>query len=85
MSIKIYPTRCEAVDEDGEVVFTVATFDADCYNLEVNAVVDAENWPRIAKAIEFTLAYMSAGLMVADPLNTPAAIPERPDDYCLGA
>ena len=39
----------------------------------------------VAKAIEFTLAYMSAGLMVADPLNTPAAIPERPDDYCLGA
>ena len=73
MSIKVYPVKCEAVDEADDVVFTLESFDADCYSLEVKTLVDADNWPRIADAIGFTLAYMSAGLTVGDPSETPDA------------
>ena len=73
MSIKVYPVKCEAVDETDEVVFTLESFDADCYSLEVKTLVDTDNWPGVAKAVGFTLACMSAGLSVAEPAETPDA------------
>jgi hypothetical protein len=71
--IKVYPVKCEAVDEADEVAFVVDTFDADCFSLEVKTLVDSDNWPGIADAVKFTLAYMSAGLTVADPPESPDA------------
>lgn len=74
--IKIHPVKCEAYDEDDNLVFTLNTFDSECHELTIKALVDAENWPRIAKAVSFTLAYMDAGLTVADPLDTPDEVPD---------
>ena len=70
--IKIYPVKCEAVDETDEVVFTMDAFDAECFTLDIKILVDAGNWTDIAKSVESALAYMSAGLTVVES-------PEMPD------
>jgi hypothetical protein len=41
--INVYPTRIEATDEDGEVMFVLSTEDAQCCTMHVRAPVLLNN------------------------------------------
>jgi hypothetical protein len=41
--INVYPTRIEAVDEDGDVLFVLSTEDAQCCTMHVRSPIALSN------------------------------------------
>jgi hypothetical protein len=41
--INVYPTRIEAVDEDGDVLFVLSTEDSQCCTMHVRAPIFLKN------------------------------------------
>jgi hypothetical protein len=51
LSITLYPTRIEAVDEDGDVVFHLETFDEHTCRLEMHGLISPNNLLDVMEAI----------------------------------
>ena len=51
MMIKVYPVKIEAVDEDGDVAFTMETLDAHAATVEVKTIVRPENIDELTSAM----------------------------------
>ena len=51
MSITLYPTRIEAVDETGVVVFHLETFDEHTCRLEMSGLIGPNNLTEVLEAI----------------------------------
>ena len=51
MKITLYPTRIEAVDETGDAVFHLETFDEHTCKLEMRALIGPDNLHKVLDAI----------------------------------
>lgn len=49
--IKVYPVKIEAVNEDGDVAFTMEMQDAFCATVEVKTIVRPENIDELTSAM----------------------------------
>ena len=55
MKLDIYPTRIECVDETGDLVFSVESFDEYVASLAVKATLSVADWDQIAPLIRQAL------------------------------
>ena len=56
--MKYYPTRFECVDESGDLIFNVTTFDQHSANVQIKYLVNEKNWKAISEAIQDCLDQM---------------------------
>ena len=49
--IKVYPVKIEAVDEAGDVAFTMETFDQHCASVEIKTVISPSNIDELVAAM----------------------------------
>lgn len=49
--IKVYPVKIEAVDEDGQVQFTMETFDASAATVEIKTSIGPGNIDQLTAAM----------------------------------
>ena len=49
--ITVYPTRVEAVDEDGSVAFTMETFDSHAATVVIKTVIGPDNIDELTAAL----------------------------------
>jgi hypothetical protein len=55
MKLDIYPTRIECVDETGEKVFSVESFDASTASIDVPGLLTYAKWDQLAPLIRQAL------------------------------
>ena len=58
MSITLYPTRIEAVDEAGDAVFHLETFDEHTCKVDMNGLIGPNNLDDILDAIRRGVAML---------------------------
>ena len=58
MTITIYPTRIEAVDETGDLVFHLETFDEHTCRLEMRGLISPNNLDDVLEAIKRGVAML---------------------------
>ena len=49
--INVYPIKIEAVDEDGDLQFTMETFDAHAATVEIKTVIGPDNIDELTAAL----------------------------------
>lgn len=59
MTITMYPTKFEAVDDAGDVAFTVETFDEVCASVGISSVVTVASWDEISAKVREALVAMN--------------------------
>ena len=63
MTIKLYPTKIEAVDEEISCgLFTLEGIDEVCCTLTIDTPVCKESWPEISQAVLRALVKYQEGL-----------------------
>ena len=56
--INYYPTKFECVDDAGNIIFKLDTFDEESVSIEMSICIGTNTWPEISAAIQDCLNQM---------------------------
>ena len=56
--IKYYPTMFECVDDVGDIIFKLLTFDDESVSIDMSICIGTNTWPEISAAIQDCLNQM---------------------------
>jgi hypothetical protein len=49
--LSVIPVRFECTNDEGDIVFTVNAFDAECAEVDIKLVVTVDSWKEISKHV----------------------------------